>query len=162
MMKKGLSASALARAVWGETKDPRGYMVAKGRDRISAYMAGVSYPDTMNRAKIAAALGIDPDVLNAEPAASSPRATQPAPPDISLSIIAGEPDIAALTFNHKIMPTELALKILTLIREAESGKPEPAPAPAPLVAASKPVFSLLTPSEPAPSTPTPSDKKRRR
>lgn len=104
--------------MWGETKDPRGYMVAKGRDRISAYLAGVIYPDAMNRAKIAAALGIDPDVLNAEPAASSPRATQPAPPEITLSIFAGG-EKACLSVNNKIMPTDLGLRIVEMIREAD-------------------------------------------
>jgi len=164
MIRAGVSASELARRVWGEVKDPRGYMVAKGRDRMSAYMAGVSYPDPTNRAKIAEALDIDPQELNIEPLASSPRAMQPPPPAISLEIItgvAGEPSIAALTVNRKIMSEDTAMKIIALIREDAEPKPKPetpvsAPTPAP-EPEKVPAFSLLA-ADNAPTTP---GKKRR-
>lgn len=44
MTAKGLSNSDLARAVWGETADGKGYKVARNRDRIGVYWSWVPRP----------------------------------------------------------------------------------------------------------------------
>ena len=60
MVAKNMSAAELARAVWGEIKDPRGYMVPRNRDRLTHYMSGSAHPNPENLAKIAKALDLDP------------------------------------------------------------------------------------------------------
>jgi len=63
MLEKRISASDLAREVWGTTKDKRGYDVARNRDRIGHYLSGKSYPGRDNLQKIAKVLGVKIDVL---------------------------------------------------------------------------------------------------
>jgi transcriptional regulator with XRE-family HTH domain len=58
MARQGLTASQLARLVWGTIKDKRGYDVSRGRDRIGHYLRGTSYPDPANLIRLAAALGV--------------------------------------------------------------------------------------------------------
>jgi transcriptional regulator with XRE-family HTH domain len=61
MTALGFNHSDLARRVWGTVKDTRGYDVARNRDRISNYLAGVSYPSFDTRYKLAKALSVFPD-----------------------------------------------------------------------------------------------------
>jgi transcriptional regulator with XRE-family HTH domain len=65
MEKRNLTASDLARALWGTTKDTRGYDVAKGRDRIGYFLRGVHFPDHKNLQKLAKALGVTVEKLKA-------------------------------------------------------------------------------------------------
>jgi transcriptional regulator with XRE-family HTH domain len=58
MRRSNVSASEVARRVWGTTKDRRGYDVARNRDRIGHYLSGKSYPEPENLAKLAEALGV--------------------------------------------------------------------------------------------------------
>ena len=64
MQAKKMSASDLARAVWGTMRDNRGYEVAKGRDRIGHYLAGTSRPESANLSKIAKALDMPVKTLS--------------------------------------------------------------------------------------------------
>jgi hypothetical protein len=70
MRSRKLSASDVARAMWGTTKDHRGlYDVARGRDRIGHYLSGKSFPEPVNLTKLADILGLDVIVLwDAQPA----------------------------------------------------------------------------------------------
>jgi transcriptional regulator with XRE-family HTH domain len=68
MLKQGLSASEVARRVWGSTKDKRGYDVARNRDRIGHYLAGTSYPEPENLQLLADALGLPIEDLAIDPA----------------------------------------------------------------------------------------------
>lgn len=63
MESQGLSASDVARRVWGSHKDKRGYDVATGRDRIGHYLAARSYPEPANLEKLAGAIGVPVDTL---------------------------------------------------------------------------------------------------
>jgi len=63
MIAKRISASDLARGVWGTTTDGRGYEVAKNRDRVGHYLAGRSHPSKENLGKIAKVLGVKVEVL---------------------------------------------------------------------------------------------------
>lgn len=54
----GVSASELARRVWGTIKDTRGYDVPRNRDRVGHYLRGTSHPNAANLAKIATALNV--------------------------------------------------------------------------------------------------------
>jgi transcriptional regulator with XRE-family HTH domain len=52
MMKQGVSQSDLARHCFGTTEE-KGFEVANGRDRISKYLRGKSFPEAATLAKIA-------------------------------------------------------------------------------------------------------------
>lgn len=116
MTAKGMSQSDLARKVWGVKKDPRGYDVAKNRDRVSHYLKGASVPDSKNLKAIADALGLTPEELLPSRGLSRRR------PDVSLNILAGAGDQAHLLVD-RVVGTRTALKILNLI-ESEKDAPE--------------------------------------
>lgn len=59
MIEKGMSQSDVARKIWGEYTDKNGSVVGRGRDRISAYLAGARLPDPVNLKKLAEALDCD-------------------------------------------------------------------------------------------------------
>src|SRR4051812_8851879 len=66
MQDRSLTASALAREIWGTTTDSRGYHVARNRDRITHYLAGTGYPVPRVLERMAQVLGIDPAQLAKE------------------------------------------------------------------------------------------------
>lgn len=68
MAAAGLNNSALARQVWGTTKDSRGYNVAQNRDRIGWYLKGLSYPNLDTRWKLGEVFGVFPDDIPGQPA----------------------------------------------------------------------------------------------
>jgi transcriptional regulator with XRE-family HTH domain len=115
MARKGLSQSDLARAVWGPTKDTRGYDVAKNRDRISNYLRGLAVPDPSNMAAIAEKLGVTVAELAPDQTAS---AIDRAKPTVSMSAVAGH-DKTYLQVN-KLVSFTLAAKIITLLSEEEA------------------------------------------
>jgi hypothetical protein len=53
MEEKGLSQSDLAALIWGRYTNTEGKFVARGRDRISRWLAGLDYPSAKNMAKLA-------------------------------------------------------------------------------------------------------------
>lgn len=110
--KEGWSQSELARQIWGETTDSRGYKVARNRDRISAYETGKSKPNRENLEAIAAVFSIDveelaPDLLE-EAAFNEPK------PAVELRL---DGNTAYLRINSGI-PTDAALKIVQMLHEA--------------------------------------------
>jgi hypothetical protein len=59
LSQRGMKQSDLAWNMWGETRvDARGYKTVVGRDRVSSWCAGKSYPDPHNRELIAKTLSI--------------------------------------------------------------------------------------------------------
>jgi len=111
MNERGLSQSDLARKAFGTKTDKRGYEVARNRDRISVYLKGTSLPDPKNLQKIADALGVDPDELAPEIAASTIDRENP---EVALTAIAGHGDKVHLQVN-KLLPLSLASKIVSMI-----------------------------------------------
>lgn len=67
MQRENLTASDVARRVWGTTKDGRGYEVARNRDRIGRYLRGESYPEQENLQRLAEAVGMSVDDLTESP-----------------------------------------------------------------------------------------------
>lgn len=114
MTEKGFSQSDLAREIWGETTDARGYKVAKGRDKISTYLRGQTVPDPKNMQALAAALDVSvedlaPDVTRDTFARENP--------EVSLTAVAGHPDRAYLVVN-KVVPMDVAAKVLSILTAA--------------------------------------------
>jgi len=142
MLKHGLSASEVARQIWGPTTDKRGYTVAKNRDRIGHYLAGASYPEPDNLIELAKAVGLDvQDLAIDKPVfvsggGGSYRGRQPG--DIQMTVLADQPNKARLVFD-RVLDFETAMRLLQMIKEDERkalqtampptgrsfGKPEP-------------------------------------
>jgi len=113
MTERGLSQSDLAKKAFGTKVDPRGYTVARNRDRISIYLKGVSLPDPKNLALLANALDMSPEDLAPEiTAATIDRES----PEVAMTAIAGHGDKVHLEVN-KLVPLSLASKIITMIAE---------------------------------------------
>ena len=143
MLKHGLNASEVARRVWGSTKDTRGYDVARNRDRIGHYLAGTSYPEPDNLAKLAEALDLPVEDLADRPtrhAAGRRRDVLPraAAADVQFTMLADQPDKARMQFD-RVISFETGMRILQMLKEEDRallktamppsgrsfGKPEP-------------------------------------
>jgi transcriptional regulator with XRE-family HTH domain len=121
MKKLGMSSSELARQVWGTTTDKRGYTVARNRDRIGHYLAGTSYPEAENLAKLAAALGVPVETLAIERPAGVGDPTQPAhahndPGLLRTTMPRPGADLARFQADRMISQ-DLAIKLIQLILE---------------------------------------------
>jgi transcriptional regulator with XRE-family HTH domain len=123
MRHKGLSASDLARAVWGEKKDARGYPVARNRDRISHYLKGAQMPTPENLTKIANALEVELDELTPSPplAAGGLLAPYAFPDPIKVQIKAlhGSADVTLELSYTQDMPFADAVELLNLLNGFE-------------------------------------------
>jgi transcriptional regulator with XRE-family HTH domain len=125
MLEKRITASDLARAIWGTTKDYRGYDVARGRDRIGHYLAGNSFPEKENLTKIAKALGTNYERLaKTQPAPTVRQARDPKDP--LLTIYSTGPNAGKA---HLVVKVDLSLKAAMAIIEmikADRAKDQPA------------------------------------
>lgn len=75
MTQAGLSASRVARRIWGEEKNHRGVAAAKNRDRVGLYKKGLSYPQPETMKKLADAIGIPvEELVPPRPRERQPRA----------------------------------------------------------------------------------------
>jgi transcriptional regulator with XRE-family HTH domain len=107
MDKQGLTASDLAAKMWGRVPNAKGYMVAKGKDRISEWLNEQSFPVDDNLALLAKTLGVA--VTDIAPDAEL-HAVQ-SPPAASLVVY---PDGQAMVDIHRMYPLEVALAIMKL------------------------------------------------
>jgi hypothetical protein len=121
MVDKRLSASDLAREVWGTAKDYRGYTVSRGRDRIGRYLEGTSFPEKENLIKIAKALGVPLAKLEkARPPPTVRRAESPN--DLRINIYQTGPKVGqAFVSLKRDLPLDVALAIVKLITDADIG-----------------------------------------
>jgi hypothetical protein len=137
MQRCGFSHSDLATAVWGRTTDIRGYSVAKNRDRIGSYLAGVSMPTPENLSKIAVALGCTIEDLagpNGMPVSVSRRTTGTIG-GLRLNQV-GASGMARLQIDE-VLPWEHALEIANIVAkhrqrpESDAGNGQTSPSNAP-------------------------------
>ena len=66
MQARGWTQAELARRAFGTTTNSEGHSVAKGRDRVSVYLAGKSQPDPRNLGLLCKALDLQPEQLAPE------------------------------------------------------------------------------------------------
>lgn len=116
---RGLSQSDLARMVWGETTDKRGYTVAKNRARISAYESGEHYPDQENLLALANALNVSAEDLAPDLYAA---AVDHDKPEISLTAVTGHPDKVHYQLNT-LIPLAVAAEITMIVSRAKGETP---------------------------------------
>lgn len=110
--ERGMSQSDLARAVWGETEDKRGQKVAKNRDRVSQYLAGASYPEPQNLARIAEALNVKPEDLAPDMTAATVEREDPA---IQMTVVGGHLDKVYLRVNT-LVSLEGAAAVIQILK----------------------------------------------
>lgn len=130
MAEKGLSASDLARAVWGETTDARGYTVARNRDRMTHYLAGTIYPSLPTVQKMAQVLDVDVSTLARDDnmAPNSDEKSDPASAktqnrlEVSISVVAppGAVSAMAMVTIHCPVSIETATQIAKLVSAGNS------------------------------------------
>lgn len=98
----------------GEKDDPRGYKVARGRDRVSSYLSGKSIPDPKNMAAMADALGVTMEELAPNVAVDAIARENP---EIAMTVISGHPDKVHLVIN-KIISMDVVVQILSILNAA--------------------------------------------
>jgi transcriptional regulator with XRE-family HTH domain len=103
--------SALAREIWGEQINSRGYREAKNRDRISAYEAGRSWPDEANLVKLVKALDTTREYLAPDIVGSTIERQNP---EFAMTTVAGHSDKTYLKVN-KLVPKNIATMISQLM-----------------------------------------------
>ena len=130
MTRADLSASDVARKIWGNTKDSRGVLAAKNRDRISQYLKGASFPEPETLQKIADAVGVPVEEWtgNSGPTPGNPGPTpddQQVPSansdELILTALPAKPGRTRLRVNRELS-WKLATHIHNLIRQAEDAE----------------------------------------
>lgn len=130
MKRQGMSASDLARQVWGSTTDKRGYSVARNRDRISHYLAGTSFPEPQNLGAIAKILDVPVEELAAFSTGGGksttmaalaeglvgPRFPRPTPNTLTMATVAGRPGMIRLQVDQ-VIPWKIAGEIYERLNE---------------------------------------------
>jgi transcriptional regulator with XRE-family HTH domain len=108
MMKNNWNQSDLARAAFG--LDEHGQ--AKGRDSVSSYIRGRSFPDPKNLKKLADALGIEPHELLPNTLASAIEIERPA---FQMRQAEGHSDKVWLQVNQ-LVTFKIAAKIVDILK----------------------------------------------
>lgn len=128
MNEAKVSASDLARIVWGSTTDKRGYSVARNRDRIGHYLSGTSYPEPENLQKIADALDVPVDDLASTrpPPVERPRrslaSNTVSTGELILTSLPAQPTKTRLQVD-RVLHWEIAEQIHRILKKAEIKEP---------------------------------------
>jgi transcriptional regulator with XRE-family HTH domain len=121
MKARRMSGSDVARAMWGTTKDGRGYTVAQNRDRITEYLKGVSFPNPENLPKLAAAIDVSAEEL-ARTVGRSATTIIPygraAAHELQVNYSLGTPGLSYLVCKQTL-PTEITQQIVALILQGQ-------------------------------------------
>ena len=117
LLERGMTQSDLAKKVWNEYRvDTRGYETVVGKDRVSSWIRGRSMPEPHNLIRIAKALNMTPEDLAPNLTAS---AIEQEAPEIQITVIHNHPNKVLVKLN-KIVPFDIATKIMNLVNEANS------------------------------------------
>jgi len=115
-LDRGLSQSDLAREIWGEMIDGRGYTVAKNRGLISAYENGQAFPEDKNIQMLADALNLDPAELVPGGIKNTNQRT------LVMSVADAKAGLASLQVNM-IVPMAVAAQVVAILTaEGQSAK----------------------------------------
>lgn len=114
MTNKGMNNSDLARALWGETTDTKGYKVAKNRDRIAVYLRGEGLPAPATLHKMADVLDVPKEELMPEIATPNIDRSHP---EFAMKML-GNTNRVQLQINA-IVPLSVAVEITRLYEQAK-------------------------------------------
>jgi transcriptional regulator with XRE-family HTH domain len=115
LREKDLTQSQVAGRMWGYTVDNKGAKVAKGRDRLSVWCSGKSFPSAESLELLAKALGVSVGELAPQ---EEVRTAAAAPPEVSMVRSAAYPGKTLLQIT-KLVPHSIARKIDELLEEAD-------------------------------------------
>jgi transcriptional regulator with XRE-family HTH domain len=115
MSEQELSQSELAASIWGRHKSSEGKNVAKGRDRISVWVAGKNFPDRENLQRLAKALKVKVSELAPE---AEMKAAHGVTADWSVTKPHGE---VGMSFFQaaRYLPDDIAHEIIGLLIKAD-------------------------------------------
>ena len=117
MIPKGLSNSDLARALWEETKDNKGYMVAKNRYRIALYLRCEAFPSLPVFQKMTEVLEVQPEYLAPHLfSQGDDDGDDPSQTRFSMELVPGRPDLVHLQLSA-VLPLATAAKISQLFSD---------------------------------------------
>jgi transcriptional regulator with XRE-family HTH domain len=116
LAEKEMTASDVAAKIWSRQRNAKGALVAKGRDRLSVWINGKSFPDHENRLKLAKALGMPVSELFPDDELQTANRATP-----EGSIVWSKDYPAGQTFLQlaQFVSMEAALEILAIIKRDE-------------------------------------------
>lgn len=120
LREKDFTQSEVATRMWGSTVDSKGAKVAKGRDRLSVWCSGKSYPSAENLKLLAEKLGVTVGELAPR---EEIREAAAAPPEVSMVRSAAYPGKTLLQIT-KLVPHSIARKIDELLEQADKEQEE--------------------------------------
>jgi len=124
MSEREMTQSELAAKIWGRHTSSEGKYVAKGRDRISVWVAGKNFPDRENLEKLAKHLKVKVSELVPE---AELKAAHSVAADWSLTKPHGEEGVSFFQ-AARYLPDDIAHEIIGLLIKADQslkgvGKP---------------------------------------
>lgn len=111
MTEKHMTASDLARKVWGTMTDERGYEVPRNRQVIGRYIRGSSYPTYATRQLLSEALGVSYTKL-------FPKEGFANRPGSGVTLEQLDKKLCHLTLDVRL-PISTAMNIIKKVQEAE-------------------------------------------
>ena len=116
MEQAGLTASGLARRIWGDAPPTaQGYVSAKNRDRVSKYLAGKAIPDAASLKLLAKALRVSEASLAPQVVGTRLEREHP---EVQLTVISGHRERAHLTINT-VVSINKARRMVEILNEPE-------------------------------------------
>lgn len=109
MTEKRMTASDVARGVWGTMTDERGYTVPRNRQAIGRYIRGESYPTYATKQLLCEALGVSYSQL-------FPKERPESRPGSGVTLEQLDRKMSHLTLDV-VCPTLLAMDIIRKIQE---------------------------------------------
>lgn len=123
LVQRGWKQSDLARRCFGEVRSTKGHMLARGRDRISAYIRGKAVPDPSNLKKIADAFEITVEELAPDIAQGTMEREEP-----SLYVHAVPGTGKVLLKTQYLVPQEYVAELIALnVKYGIGLDPQPLP-----------------------------------
>jgi transcriptional regulator with XRE-family HTH domain len=116
LAEKELTASDVAARIWDRERNAKGALVARGRDRLSVWINGKSFPDRENLAKLAKALDVPVSKLSPD---AELQAANRATPEGSLVWSKDYPPGKTFLQLAQFVSLEAALEILAIIKRDE-------------------------------------------
>jgi transcriptional regulator with XRE-family HTH domain len=115
MQAKGMGNSDLARAVWGEVEDAKGYKVAKNRHQVAVYLKGEGMPERGTLQKISEIVEVPVEELAPE---TQTAAIDRSRPELAMAMLSGQPGMAHLQINATL-PLNVAVEIVRIFQQAK-------------------------------------------
>lgn len=118
MQAKGVGNSDLARAIWGEVEDAKGYKVAKNRHQVALYLKGKAMPERATLQKICEFLEVPVEEMAPETQTAAIDRTRP---ELNFAMLSAQPGMVHLQINS-ILPLNVAVEIVRLYQQAKNAK----------------------------------------